>query len=134
MRENRAFGLLLLVSTAALVFALDSRDRDDPFPINPASAKQLVYYRMNTDGDTSNHTITDPDTLRAFMDALNRAEKWETERLDLLEADWQVMIYKPNGSVFSLTIWEEGAIELRMNGTWRYGMDCKPLCAVLEAA
>ena len=61
MRENRAFGLLLLVSTAALVFALDSRDRDDPFPINPA-------------------------------------------------------------------------IELRMNGTWRYGMDCKPLCAVLEAA
>ena len=40
------------------------------------------------------------------MDALNRAEKWETERLDLLEADWQVMIYKPNGSAFSLTIWE----------------------------
>ena len=37
-------------------------------------------------------------------------------------------------SAFSLTIWEEGAIELRMNGTWRYGMDCKPLCAVLEAA
>ena len=132
MEENKRLLAVFVLGLATLFTVLVALEDTDPFPINPAAARQLVYYRRNTDGDTSNHTVTDPDTLRTFMDELNRAEKREAEHRDLLEADWQVMIFKPDGRAFSLTIWEEGTMELRADGTWRYEMDCGPLCELLE--
>ncbi len=120
--------VLVIASMIAIVFGIT--EKSDPFLLDPTFYAQMEYSVCPF--ETANRTVTDQTAIDEVFAAMNRLERSEADRAgDMLDRLYELRFWRRDGKLFSVLIWED-ALEVRLQGTWRYRADCGKLCEALS--